>query len=75
MTPTIIARKWRGVVRREDADAYLTLLKRTGLADYRQTPGNLGVVVERSLEGPHAVFVITFWESEQAIRKFGSGSF
>ena len=67
----LIARRWRGVTRREDADAYLAYLHRSGLADYRATPGNRGVVVERSIEGPHAVFVLTtFWESVDDIRRF-----
>lgn len=71
MTQPLIARRWRGVTRREDADAYLEFLRRTGVADYRATPGNRGVIVERTVEGPHAVFVLTtFWDDEDAIRRF-----
>lgn len=71
MTHSLIARRWRGVTRREDAETYLEFLHRTGIADYGATPGNRGVIVERTIEGPHAVFVLTtFWDDEEAIRRF-----
>ena len=67
----MIARTWRGVTRADDADAYLAYLKETGLADYRATPGNRGVIVERTIDGDRAMFELTtFWESEQAIARF-----
>ncbi len=67
----MISRRWRGVTRPADAAAYHKYLRGTGLADYRATPGNLGVLVEQWLEENRAVFVLTsFWESEDAIRAF-----
>jgi hypothetical protein len=38
----MIARIWRGWIRTEDCDAYVTYTNRTGIAHYRQTPGNRG---------------------------------
>jgi hypothetical protein len=67
----MIARTWRGVTRAADADAYLVYLMQTGLADYRATPGNRGVIVERTVDGDRAIFELTtFWESEEAIARF-----
>jgi hypothetical protein len=34
----MIARIWRGVVRREDRDAYADYIRDTGLAGYEATP-------------------------------------
>ena len=67
----MIARTWRGVTRAEDAEAYLAYLKNTGVADYRATSGNRGVIVERTIDGDRAIFELTtFWESEDAIARF-----
>jgi hypothetical protein len=67
----VIARPWRRVTRADDADAYLAYLKKTGLADYRATSGNRGVIVQRAIDGDRAIFELTtFWESEQAIARF-----
>lgn len=67
----MIARLWRGVVPADKADAYLAYLERTGLADYRATPGNRGVQVLRRIEGNAAEFLlVTWWESWEAIRRF-----
>ena len=38
----MIARIWRGVVRRDDAEAYVNYIVNTGMAEYRSTPGNQG---------------------------------
>jgi heme-degrading monooxygenase HmoA len=67
----MIARLWHGAVPAEKADAYARYLDQTGLADYRATPGNRGVFVLRRQEGSVAHFLlVTFWESEAAIRSF-----
>jgi heme-degrading monooxygenase HmoA len=67
----MIARTWAGATRAADADAYLDYLHATGLADYRGTPGNRGVLALRRIEGERAEFLlITLWESEDAIRGF-----
>jgi heme-degrading monooxygenase HmoA len=67
----MIARLWHGVVPREKADAYHAYLLRTGVPDYRVTPGNQGVYVLRRLEGNQAHFLlVSLWDSLDAIRAF-----
>lgn len=67
----MIARTWRGFTKSEDSDAYLQYLHATGFAEYRATPGNLGVLGLRRIEGDRAEFLLlTLWESEAAIRRF-----
>ena len=67
----MIARTWAGATRAADADAYLDYLHATGLAAYRATPGNRGVLALRRIEGDRAEFLLlTLWESEEAIRRF-----
>jgi heme-degrading monooxygenase HmoA len=67
----MIARVWRGRTPAAKADAYYEFLRRTGIKDYRATPGNLGVRVLRRIDGDEAEFVlISFWESYEAIRRF-----
>lgn len=67
----MITRKWHGRVPAAKAERYYEYLLRTGLADYRNTPGNLGVLVERWTEGEVSHFLITtLWESLEAIKRF-----
>ena len=67
----MIARTWAGATRASDADAYLDYLHATGLAEYRATPGNRGVLALRRIAGDRAEFLLlTLWESEEAIRRF-----
>lgn len=67
----MIARTWHGAVPAAKADAYHRYLLRTGVPDYRGTPGNRGVHVLRRIEGEVAHFLlITFWDDLAAIRAF-----
>lgn len=67
----MIARIWRGETTAEDGEPYLAYLERTGLAEYRKTPGNRGVLALRRTVGGRAEFLLlTLWESEDAIRAF-----
>ena len=67
----MIARVWHGVTPAAKADEYFKYLQKTGLPDYRKTPGNRGVQVLRRIEGDQAHFVlISFWDSLEAIRAF-----
>jgi heme-degrading monooxygenase HmoA len=68
----MIARIWHGKTTHAKADAYMEeYFHKTGLPDYLQTEGNLGVLVLRRDEGEQADFLmITLWESKDAIRKF-----
>jgi heme-degrading monooxygenase HmoA len=67
----MIARAWHGMTPAEKADAYVEFLNRTGIPDYRQTEGNRGVYMLRSIQGDVAHFLlISLWESTDAIRRF-----
>jgi heme-degrading monooxygenase HmoA len=67
----MIARIWRGAVRREDADAYAAYIGETGLADYTATAGNRGAWMLRRDDGALTEFVMfTLWDSLEAIRGF-----
>jgi heme-degrading monooxygenase HmoA len=67
----VIARNWHGRVPAGQADAYFAYLQRTGIPDYKSTPGNRGVYVFRRIECGEAHFLLTsLWESLDAIRAF-----
>lgn len=66
-----IARMWHGIVSIEKADDYFEYLQHTGLKDYRNVDGNLGVRVLRRTENDRVHFLlITFWDSYESIRTF-----
>ncbi|HEU4631057.1 MAG TPA: hypothetical protein VFS08_15000 [Gemmatimonadaceae bacterium] len=70
----MIARSWCGATRAADADAYLEYLHRTGLAEYRATPGNEGVIALRRIVGGRAEFLLlSLWTSMDAVRGFTGG--
>lgn len=67
----MIARLWRGVTPADKAESYLRYLERTGLKEYRSTPGNRGVQVLRRLDQDRAEFLlVSLWDSMEAIRAF-----
>ena len=67
----MIARTWHGAVPADKADAYHAYLLETGVPDYERTPGNRGVFVFRRADGSTAhFFLLTLWESLDAIRAF-----
>jgi len=67
----IITRSWHGMTKAIHADEYIAYLKETGLADYAQTPGNLGVEVWRRMEGDICHFwTVTRWLDYDSIKKF-----
>jgi heme-degrading monooxygenase HmoA len=68
----MIARMWRGRVRTEDRDAYVGYIERTGMAEYRQTPGNRGAhMLTRDLgDGRTEIVTLSFWQSREAIMGF-----
>jgi len=53
------------------ADQYFDFLKATGIKDYQKTKGNQGVLVLRRIREAHAeFFLLSLWESWDAIREF-----
>jgi heme-degrading monooxygenase HmoA len=68
----MIVRIWRGWVRTEDRAAYVDYIERTGLAEYRRTPGNDSAwMLARDLsDGRTEIVTLSFWTSRDAIRGF-----
>lgn len=67
----MIARVWVGRTKAADAEEYMAYLEETGLSDYRNTPGNEGVLTLRRIEGGEATFtLITLWRDLEAIQAF-----
>jgi heme-degrading monooxygenase HmoA len=62
---------WRGWVRPDDAAAYTEYIERTGLADYRRTPGNRGAWMLQRRDGDRIEIVtLSFWDSYGSITGF-----
>jgi heme-degrading monooxygenase HmoA len=68
----MIARIWRGWVRTERAESYVEYIRATGIAEYLQTPGNLGAqMLTRDVgDGRTEVLTLSWWESLDSIRGF-----
>jgi quinol monooxygenase YgiN len=67
----MITRIWHGKTTTAKSDQYLSLMRTVAIPDYRATPGNKGAYALRRIEGDTAHFLmITFWESEDAVRAF-----
>ena len=67
----MIARTWRGAVKREDGDAYADYIDATGIAGYVSTPGNRGAWMLRRDVGELTEFVMfTLWDSLDAVKAF-----
>ncbi len=72
----MIARQWHGRVPTSKADEYYRYIERTGISDYRSTPGNRGVFVFRREDGDATHFLITtLWDSIDAIRQFAGDDY
>ena len=62
---------WRGVVRREDAAEYAEYIGRTGMAEYRWTPGNQGAWMLRRDDGDRSkIITFSLWDSRDSIKAF-----
>lgn len=67
----LIARLWRGVVAREDGDAYAEYMRGTGVSDYLAANGNRGAYMLRREVHEGVEFVmLSLWTSLEAIRGF-----
>jgi heme-degrading monooxygenase HmoA len=72
----MIARIWRGAVRKEDANAYARYMQDTGVAGYTTTPGNRGVWMLRRDVGEKTEFLMfTLWDSVDAIKEFAGDDY
>ena len=67
-----IMREWRAEVRRALKDEYVAYVKATGIAGYRQAPGNLGALVAtRDIDAERTEIVtLSWWKDEASIKAF-----
>ncbi len=67
-----VVRIWTGVIRSTDRDAYVDYVRRTGVEQYRETPGNLDAwIVTRDLGDERTeISTISRWVSLAAIEAF-----
>src|SRR5918998_6317967 len=67
----MIARTWKGAVRREDGDEYTEYMRKTGMLGYTQTPGNLATLMLRRDVGDRCEFLMfTLWKSIESVEAF-----
>jgi heme-degrading monooxygenase HmoA len=69
-------REWRAEIRRALKDEYVAYVKATGIAGYRQIPGNLGAIVAtRDIDTERAEIVtLSWWENESSIKAFAGSN-
>ena len=68
----VILRIWRGVVATDRAAEYADLVRRTGIAGYRETPGNVDaqVAVRQLGDGHSEIITLSWWTDLDEIRAF-----
>jgi len=67
----MIARIWQARTRPGMGESYYEYLGKTGLKEYKATPGFRGVLVLRRPEGNASEYVlVTLWDSMDAVRGF-----
>ena len=68
---SVIARIWKGAVRKQDGDAYAEYMQETGVAGYANTQGNRGVwMLRRDVDDKTEFVMFTLWESLDAVKGF-----
>lgn len=68
---TMIVRTWKGTVPTTKKAEYLKYIEETGLSEYRQTSGNLGVYLFlRNYDDVTEFKTMSFWDSINSIKKF-----
>lgn len=72
----MIARIWRGAVRKHESDSYLEYMQQTGVAEYAATEGNRGVwMLHRDTGELTEIVMFTLWDSLDAIRSFAGDEY
>ena len=67
----MIARIWKGAVRKQDGDAYADYMQKTGIAGYASTPGNRGVwMLRRDIDELTEFLMFTLWDSLDSVKAF-----
>lgn len=71
-----ITRIWHGTTKTEHAEEYLKYVTETGLADYKNTEGNLSAKIMRRIDGEICHFLtVTEWDSYESIIKFAGNDY
>ncbi|WP_127794422.1 hypothetical protein [Agromyces sp. LHK192] len=67
-----VVRIWRGAIRTGDRDAYARYIEETGLAEYRDTDGNLDatMLMRDRGDGTTEVLTVSRWRDRAAIVGF-----
>ncbi len=72
----MIARIWHGMVPVSKSAAYLELMQRIALPEYRATRGNRGAWCLRRADGDVTYFqMLTFWDDADAIKRFAGDDY
>jgi heme-degrading monooxygenase HmoA len=72
----MIARIWKGAVRRQDDDAYAQYMQETGVAGYAKSPGNRGVwMLRRNVDDRTEFVMFTLWDSLEAVTAFAGDDY
>lgn len=67
----MIMRIWRGWTWVEDTAAYAEYITKTGLAEYKATPGNQGAYLVSRPDGDRSEFLtVSFWDDHESIVAF-----
>jgi hypothetical protein len=67
----MIARTWKGAVRKQDGDAYARYMQETGVAGYAKSPGNNGVwMLRRDVDDRTEFVMFTLWDWLEAVKAF-----
>ena len=67
----MIARVWKGVTKKDDADEYLDYLRATGLKEYSVAKGNRGTyVLTRHVGSTTQFLLVSLWGSMEDVKKF-----
>jgi len=72
----LIARIWKGAVRKHDGDAYAEYMQKTGIAAYASTRGNRGVwMLRRDIDASTEFLMFTLWDSLDAVKAFAGDNY
>ena len=71
MSRKVIGRRWHGRVPAEKLAEYRDYIERTGIPDYRKTPGNINAMIFTWAEGDIGhIETVALWDSYDSIKAF-----
>ncbi len=67
----MIVRSWHGIVPAEQGEAFRNHLLKTGVAEVKTIPGNLGAEIYNQLQDVwEHFFMVSYWDSYEAVKAF-----